>query len=294
MAVLRAFLAAALCLGLVVPASAAPPAVRVPAKREDLFAAQSRPFKIGDVFTYRSETQSTETGDAAGSQTNKAVFDLEVIGLDAASQQPVMRFTLREIAIVDPRQPGIQNIMSAFVGVPVDFNTVNGIHPVDTLNGPAVRRQVFANLGTSPADAPARAALEGLFGQLEAQPDGVSNWVAADVNTLGGMFQPFIPKKPLTLPTTETTLPDGSVMVRGGSLRIDSVDAALCQVTYSRESQFTVASKGYEEHLQTQASLASDAMPVKLTQTQTKSAPGDYRFKETVTMTRLNAPPGCN
>ncbi|MBX3480856.1 MAG: hypothetical protein KF842_10665 [Caulobacter sp.] len=285
------------CLGLCLagPVAAAPPAITIETPDGGFFQVQTLPFKAGDHWRYLSETRLTEVGgDHPGAQSNNQTFDLEVVRVEADGQ-PVFRYTLRSVVIVDERQPGIQEIMAAFVGVPVEFRTVNGVYPGVTLNGADVRKQVFANLKTTATDeAGARVALEGLFKDLESRADGLSVWMAGDVNNLAGMHLPRIPNKPFVMPTRTETLADGSTMVADGGMKIDAVDQARCEITYSRNSRFRIAATGYDEALVTQATLAADALPVTLTQTKTRTAPAGYAFRETLTMTRQTAAPGCS
>lgn len=287
-------LAVVAALAFCTPALAAPPAVHIPTPKGGLFNVQVRPFKAGDHYSYVSETRSSETGgERPGGQSSRYRFDLDIVSVDAASGQPVLRYTLREVTIEDPREPGIQQIMNAFVGVPLEFRTVIGLHPGEALNGPAVRAAVTANLRRLNGAPELQDVLSNLFDHLMNTPEGLPGWMAADVTDLAGMFEPRVPNEPLTLPTIEQRLEDGSTWVRDGTVKVISVDDALCRLTFARLSRTRIAAKGYTEELSTQATAATDGLAVVLTQRQVKSGPDGYAFEENETITRQSAAPGC-
>jgi hypothetical protein len=294
----RLALIGAVWLGLVGPSFATPPTVEIPLSREDLFQVQTRPFAPGARYRYLAETRVHEAGGALPAtidQTSRTVFEIEIVSIDPASGQPVLRYVLREVTIVDPSQPGIQQIMAALVGVPVEFHTVAGLHTSETLNSPAVRTQVLTNLERAAnGDAALLKTMTDLLDQLLKTPEGLSGWMAADVDDLAGMYAPLIPKAPVKVPTATTTLEDGSVMVNDSHMAIVSADSVHCIVTYDRETRIKISSKDYDEVLSSRASLANDGLPVVLTQTETRSAADNYRFRETLTLTRQGPPPGCN
>lgn len=292
----RLALVAALTLGT--PSLAAPPAVKIPSPKGGLFNVQVRPFKAGDHYSFVSETSSnetagSETGGQTGGQSSRLRFDLDILSIDAATGQPVLRYTLREVSIEDARQPGIQEIMNAFVGVPLEFRTAIGLHPGEALNGPEVRAAALGNLKRLKGSAELQDILGKLFDDLMATPEGLAAWMAADVTDLAGMFEPRVPNEPLTLPTTQNRLDDGSVMVRDGTVKVISVDDTRCRLTFARWSRTKIAAKGYTEELSTQATAATDGLAVTLTQRQIKAGADGYAYEENETITRQSAAPGC-
>lgn len=280
------------------PSLAAPPAVNIPSPKGGLLNVQVRPFKAGDHYSFISRTssyelQGRETGGRSGGQSSRVGFDLEVLAVDAATGQLVLRYTPTEMKFEDARQPGIQKLMRAFVDVPLEFRTTIGLHPGEALNGPEVRAAVTANLKRLKGSAELQEVLDKLFDDLMATPDGLAAWMAADVTDLAGMFEPQVPNEPLTLPSTQHRLDDGSVLVRDGTVKVISVDDSRCRVTFARWSRMKIAAKGYTEELSTQATVATDGLAVTLKQRQFKAGADGYVFEENETITRLSAAPGC-
>jgi hypothetical protein len=190
-----------------------------------------RSDKVGDRYRFASETTLEESGDNAGRQFNRQVFDIEVLAVRKTSM--MLRYTLREVTIEDARQPGIERAMSALIGVPLEFTAKEGITPEKVLNEAAVRKAYFENLQRiAPDDADLARNMNGFFDNIEGR---MATELAGDVFVLAAVQLPMlqlgkVELKPEVLPF------NGGTMRRLGTMEISDMDSGNCQLTYLRKT----------------------------------------------------------
>jgi hypothetical protein len=261
----------------------------------DVIDLQSQQEKVGDHWRYLSTTDATYTGSHAGRQTNRLVFDIEVIGL--SSEAITLRYTLREAEVTDARQPGIVAATKAFIGIPIEFEARQGYEPYRLTDWPAVKAAYYKALDRlAPGDTALKAAVEAGFGRLEAgDPEGLAGNMVGDMPVLAGMQQVAAPRQRVDIPAQTQDLGEGRTLVMTGWMGLDSVDEAKCQATWTRDTH-RVGSGGQlalDYELKTTATLSTrDGWVMTLSET-TQQRYGEDTEAKTVTLTRQGAAPGC-
>jgi hypothetical protein len=143
--------------------------------------AAPRPVQVGDVYRYASDTEQVITGALPYRQTNRFVYDLEV--LDVRPDGLTMRFTVREVRAEDDRGEGIEAVGQAYIGLPVEFETDQDLKPVRLLDWPGFKAAYLDRLDPALRDGVA-ASLAG----LENDPQGLAEQYSGDMLT----FAPFL------------------------------------------------------------------------------------------------------
>jgi len=278
------------------PASGQPaPSVELKNPRGGIVETQQRPFRQGDRYRFVSETVSTMTGgDFDGRQTNRQMFDVEVIG--GGPDFLVLRYTLREATIDDPRQPGIDKVLRAMVGVPVEFKAYPSVTPREMVNGEAAKAHFFRNLEqTAPGDSALRKAMEDQFARLEKRPEGLAALFAGDLGVMAGMQIPAITIERTVIPDQIYTPAPGVTVTKKAYLGLENLAAGRCEATYSRGTVSTVtgAPEPQSEDLKTTATLSiHDGWVLRLSEVSIHTV-GPATTRRELKITRQGDPPGC-
>lgn len=115
------------------PAAAGPADAPIPA-----LEVQRRPDAVGDLRVFVSETELTsyaEGGEAR--QVNRQKFELETLAV--STERMTLRFRLLEASLTDSRDPGLERLLQAWVGVDVVVAADASGRPVAFADWPAVR-----------------------------------------------------------------------------------------------------------------------------------------------------------
>lgn len=285
------FLAALFALALLAAPAASAAQVRTEGPFVDLGAKADRP---GDHYRYVSETDFVRTGDHPGRQVNRFVFDIEVMAV--SEDRRILRYTLREAAIEDASQPGIQLVMNAWIGIPVDVETHPGYEPYRLLDWAGVRTRLFAALDKAPGlPAGTRGALSTAYDAYEPDSPVLARKVLGDLMALAGMQIPAVPKRRFDLPDESRPMPGGGTLESVASITTDDVDEARCELTFSRDTRRDAVGspKPFGMRLKTTATMSShDGWVLSLVETETLKTDAESST-QTLTIRREGAPPLC-
>ncbi|MDQ0466839.1 hypothetical protein QO010_004635 [Caulobacter ginsengisoli] len=288
----RLFAGLALTLALAGSAFAAGEPVRMPNK--NLLDLQSQPERVGDHWRFLSITEDIVAGPRPSRQTNRQTFDLEVIGLSGGAI--TLRYTLREVEIVDDSQPGIDKAVKAYLGIPIEFEARQGYEPDRITNWPQVRGAYFKALDRlAPGDATERQQLGDYFDVLEADPEELARAVLGDVFVLAGMQQAAAPRDRFVIEPRSIDLGAGHTLVLSGWMGLDSEDPGRCQATWSRETRRVTDAgpQSVDSDLNTTATLSTrDGWGLSLKEVEVTKIGAETESK-TIVLTRQGAAPGC-
>lgn len=281
------------CLFLLAPASVSAQQTVTPAPGRTI-SLQSRADRPGDAYRFVSETVLTDTGEGAGRQTNRLVFDIEVLASSAERKR--LRYTLREAMIEDDRQPGIQQIVRSWIGVAVEVETYPGYTPLRLRNWPQARAAFLKALDAGPPlPAGARDTVVAYYDRQERNPAELARAVVGDLFVLAGMQIPAVAEDAMRLPVDPRPAPGGGVILEDATIAVDRNDSDRCMVTFVRVTRRRMEGEGkpFDYDLQTRATLSSrDGWTLELTETEVVKT-DERGSNKTVTIRRLTPGPGC-
>nr|WP_313520514.1 hypothetical protein [Brevundimonas diminuta] len=205
---MKMLFAALYVLALAVPQDS--PAAAGPADAPiSALEVQRRPDAVGDLRVFVSETELTsyaEGGEAR--QVNRQKFELETLA--ASAEQMTLRFRLLEASLTDSRDPGLERLLQAWVGVDVVVAADASGRPVAFADWPAVReayRTRLSELGLQQEQGDVLAA-----GLDRLPPEDLLSLLLSDVALLAEMQ----PRQPLPEGRVEQPVQNTDQVARSG------------------------------------------------------------------------------
>lgn len=205
---MKMFFAALYVLALAVPQN--PKDAAAPADGP-IFAleVQRRPDAAGDLRVFVSETDLTYSAEGVEArQVNRQKFELETLA--ASTERMTLRFRLLEASLTDSRDPGLERLLQAWVGVDVVVAADASGRPVAFADWPAVReayRTRLSELGLQQEQADVLAA-----GLDRLPPEDLLSLLLSDVALLAEMQ----PRQPLPEGRVEQPLQNTDQAARSG------------------------------------------------------------------------------
>lgn len=204
---MKLVLAALYVLALAAPQT---PESATPSASVSALEVQLRPDAVGDRRVFVSETELTaQTGGVEARQVNRQKFELETLA--ASAGQMSLRFRLLEAALTDSRDPGLERLLQAWVGVDVVVAADASGRPLAFSDWPSVRSAYLARLGEVGLDQGER---EAVAAQLDRVPsDQLLSQLLSDVALLAEMQ----PRQPLPEGRFEQPLQVSGEVSRSGA-----------------------------------------------------------------------------
>ncbi len=130
-------------------------AAPAPMEPSTLLDVQRTADAPGDRRVFVSETELTVTDAGLESrQVNRQRFEIETLA--AAPGGLTLRYRLLDAALTDSRDPGLESLLKAWIGVDVAFSADAAGRPIDLMDWSAVRDAYAARLEAAGADAGTR------------------------------------------------------------------------------------------------------------------------------------------
>lgn len=166
-------------------------AVQTPEVKTGVLDVQRTADAAGDRRLFVSETELAVLDPGAeGRQINRLRFEIETLA--AAPGGLTLRYRLLDASLTDSRNPGLEPLLKAWVGVDVAFSADASGRPIDLMDWPSVRDAYAARLQAVGLDEPARVKV---LGDLEMLPAGARvSMILGDMALLADMQ----PRRPVT------------------------------------------------------------------------------------------------
>lgn len=180
----------------------------------------------GDRRVFVSETElAVSNPGIEGRQVNRLRFEIET--MSAAPGGLTLRYRLLDASLMDTRNPGLEPLLKAWVGVDVAFSADATGRPIDLMDWPSVRDAYANRLIAAGVDETARARV---LSDLETLPaEARVSMILSDVALLADMQ----PRRPLAAGRFDQPIEQQGDLARSATLSV-SPDPDRCSLSLTR------------------------------------------------------------